>query len=208
MSVPGITLPVTGTIVDTFKESFVNVPIDSERDNAVATTQFCDAAESLTSMFDVMGGLAFKPVKSDMMGNITKLRNRQLAFPDQSQSIQDLVRNEIKAGENTASVALTWLIRALDFTCIALNKNIQLPSEELSVSFTDAYAVTLKPHHNWLVKPIFSAAMSAVPYRKAFYAKLGSDPEKVYQELSVYLAALDKIVAIIKGFLDTPEAKW
>ena len=51
MSVPGIALPATGTIVDTFKQSFTNVPIDAERDNAVATTEFCDAAESLTSMF-------------------------------------------------------------------------------------------------------------------------------------------------------------
>lgn len=50
--------------------------------------------------------------------------------------------------------------------------------------------------------------MSACPYRKDFYAKLGSDDEKVKEELREYLAALDKIVAILKAFLDTKEAKW
>jgi len=53
-----------------------------------------------------------------------------------------------------------------------------------------------------------SAAMSACPYRKDFYAKLGSDPAKVQEELRVYLASLEKIVGILKGFLDSKEAKW
>lgn len=50
--------------------------------------------------------------------------------------------------------------------------------------------------------------MSACPYRKDFYAKLGSDEAKVQEELRVYLASLEKIVAILKGFLDSKDAKW
>ncbi len=50
--------------------------------------------------------------------------------------------------------------------------------------------------------------MSACPYRKDFYIKLGEDPEKVVEELRVWLAALEKVIAILKGFLDTKEAKW
>lgn len=49
MSAPEI--PVGATIVHTFKQSFVDVPIDAENGNAIATTQFLDAAESLTTMF-------------------------------------------------------------------------------------------------------------------------------------------------------------
>jgi hypothetical protein len=61
-----------------------------------------------------------------------------------------------------------------------------------------------------MVKPIFSAAMSAVPYRKDFYAKLGgeSEQERVESELRTWLEALQKIIAILKGFLDRKEAKW
>jgi len=59
-----------------------------------------------------------------------------------------------------------------------------------------------------MVKPIFSAAMSACPYRKDFYTKLGEDPEKVAAELRVWLAALEKNIAVLKGFLERKEAKW
>jgi hypothetical protein len=81
-------------------------------------------------------------------------------------------------------------------------------SEELATSFKNAYGVTLKPHHSFLIKPVFSAAMGACPYRKVFYEKLGTDQGKVKSELTVYLAALDNIVGILKGFLDRKEAKW
>lgn len=50
--------------------------------------------------------------------------------------------------------------------------------------------------------------MSATPYRKEFYAKLGSDEAKVASDLRTYLAALEKIVAILKAFTESKEAKW
>lgn len=96
----------------------------------------------------------------------------------------------------------------MDFTCIALTKNAASETEELSESFRNAYGATLKPHHSFLIKPVFSAAMSACPYRKVFYEKLGSDPAKVQAELRPYLKSLADIVAILKGFLDRKEAKW
>ena len=96
----------------------------------------------------------------------------------------------------------------LEFTCIALSSNVAKDSEELADSFRTAYGTTLKPHHSFIVKPIFSAAMSACPYRNDFYSKLGDDPAKVTADLRVYLKGLDKVVGILKGFLDTRDAKW
>ncbi|PHH78588.1 hypothetical protein CDD80_6630 [Ophiocordyceps camponoti-rufipedis] len=206
MSAPVI--PAGGTIVQSFKKSFVDVPIDADKDNAIATTPFLEAAESLTTIFDVLGSVAFSPVKSDMMGNIKKVRDRQLAAPAESENVQDLCRNEIKEKKHTATEGLLWLVRGLDFTCIALSQNLAKSSEELADSFRGAYGETLKPHHSFIVKPIFSAAMSACPYRKDFYSKLGTDQTKVQDDLRVYLASLEKIVGILKGFLDTKEAKW
>ena len=63
-------------------------------------------------------------------------------------------------------------------------------------------------HHNFMVKPIFSAAMSATPYRKDFYVKLGADETKVNVDLEKWLSALEKQVAILKEFQNTKEAKW
>ncbi|KAL2159473.1 hypothetical protein VTH06DRAFT_2478 [Thermothelomyces fergusii] len=201
-------IPEGGTVLDTFKASFTKVPIDAENGNAISTTEFLDAAESLTTMFELLGSVAFSPVKKDMMGNVEKIRKRQLAAPLESQTIQDLVRNELKTKSHTATEGLLWLVRGLEFTCIALSQNLAKHDQELADSFRDAYGVTLKPHHSFVVKPVFSAAMSACPYRKDFYAKLGSDQEKVKEELRQYLEALDKIVAILKAFLESKEAKW
>jgi hypothetical protein len=43
--------PPGGTFLDTLKRSFNDVPINKEKDNAVATTEFLEAAESLTTLF-------------------------------------------------------------------------------------------------------------------------------------------------------------
>ncbi|SMR58998.1 unnamed protein product [Zymoseptoria tritici ST99CH_1E4] len=188
------------------RKSFNDVSIGS--DDSIPTTAFLEAAEALTGLFDVLGSAAFKPVKNDMAGNITKIRNRQLESPIESETLQDLVRNELKTKKHTATEGLLWLVRGLDFTAQSLRQNFARPDEELSQSFRDAYGQTLKKHHSFIIKPIFSAAMSATPYRRDFYAKLGDDQPKVNKELDAWLVGLEKNVAILNKFLASPEAKW
>ncbi|RDL30839.1 Glycolipid transfer protein [Venustampulla echinocandica] len=200
--------PAGGTFIDTLKKSFTDVPVDKENDNAISTTEFLEAAESLTTLFDVLGSVAFTPVKSDMLGNVKKIRDRQLAAPAESANLQDLVKNELKTKKHTATEGLVWLVRGLEFTSIALTENLGNSSEELSASFRSAYGNTLKPHHSFMVKPIFSAAMSACPYRKDFYIKLGDDDAKVQEALKAWLAALTNLIVILKAFLDKKENKW
>jgi len=57
-----------------------------------------------------------------------------------------------------------------------------------------------------MVKPIFSAAMSATPYRKDFYAKLGSNEKETQTKCDKEMKALEKIVGILNGFMKTQ--KW
>lgn len=96
----------------------------------------------------------------------------------------------------------------LEFTCIGLTSNVNSDTDELSASFRTAYGTTLKPHHSFVVKPIFSAAMSACPARTTFYSQLGDDTSKVQSDMREYLQGLNKVVGILKGFLETKEAKW
>jgi hypothetical protein len=44
-------IPSGGTLLDTFKKSFTDVPVDAEKNNAIHTAEFLDASESLTTMF-------------------------------------------------------------------------------------------------------------------------------------------------------------
>lgn len=50
--------------------------------------------------------------------------------------------------------------------------------------------------------------MSATPYRKDFYAKLGGDQAKVDEAAGKWLEALEKQVFILKQFQAKKEAKW
>ncbi|KAK5112225.1 hypothetical protein LTR62_004386 [Meristemomyces frigidus] len=200
--------PPGGTYFDNGKRSFTTVAINASKDNAIATTEFLEASEALLGLFDVLGSTAFLPVKKDMQGNIAKIRTRQLETPLESENLQDLSLNELKAKKHTATEGLVWLVRGLDFTSQALRRNLSTPNEELSTSFREAYSNTLKPHHGFLIKPLFSAAMSACPYRKDFYGKLGDDRVRVERELDTWLGALEQRVGILQEFLGGKDAKW
>ncbi|CAF9931045.1 MAG: hypothetical protein ALECFALPRED_004785 [Alectoria fallacina] len=209
MAIPhSVLFPSGGTWFDTLHKTFDDVPVQANKDNAIPTSDFLEAAESLTTLFDVLGSVAFTPVKNDMIGNIKKVRDRQLAAPIESETLQSLVISELKTKKHTATEGLLWLVRALDFTSQGIRCNLQNPSDELSASFRTAYGNTLKPHHSFMVKPIFSAAMSATPYRKDFYAKLGDDQTKVDEAAGKWLEALEKQVSIMKQFQARKEAKW
>ena len=58
----------THTHLQAMKRTFNNVPVAA--DNAISTEEFLEAAESLTTMFDLLGSVAFSPVKKDMLGNV------------------------------------------------------------------------------------------------------------------------------------------
>ncbi|MCJ1481919.1 hypothetical protein MMC06_002080 [Schaereria dolodes] len=199
---------IEGTWFDGLRRKWQNVPIDASRDNAIATSEFLEAAESVTPLCDLMGSVAFVPVRQDMLGNIKKIRDRQLAAPADSENLQTLVISELKIKKHTATEGLLWLTRGLDFFAQALRHNISNPTEELSTSYRHAYAGTLRPHHSFMVKPIFAAAMSATPYRKDLHAKLGNDPVKVDEALEAWVSGLEERVSIIKQFLGRKEAKW
>jgi ribulose kinase len=50
--------------------------------------------------------------------------------------------------------------------------------------------------------------MSATPYRKDFYKKLGDDEAKVNEKLGEWLSALENVVGILKTFMASKEAQW
>jgi len=212
-------IPPGKTWFDVHKVHFENVPVSA--DDGISTTEFLDASEATTTLFDLLGSVAFTPVKNDMLGNVTKLRERQKAAPEGSTTIQQLVKTELASKSHKATEGLLWLTRGLDFTAQAMRADLtnnaavktteQKPTKELAEGFRASYKNTLAPHHGLLIKPIFSAAMSATPYRKDFYSRLsgeGTDPEVTRQELEKWVAALEKRITVLKTFLASKDAKW
>ncbi|KAI9298956.1 hypothetical protein K502DRAFT_322568 [Neoconidiobolus thromboides FSU 785] len=182
---------------DSIVKSYVDVPTE----NGIEVVSFLEATESLVSLFDLLHATAFAPVKSDMNGNVAKIRKKYLENPTEYTTLQKIVESEVGLGsKRVATQGLLWLKRGLRFICEALKQNSSRPTEELSVSFNEAYARTLKKYHSFLIAPIFSLAMKACPYRVDFYKKLGPDPVKVQVELKDWLEALDKIVNTLDEF--------
>lgn len=116
-----------------------------------------------------------------------------------------MVVHERAQKKKTATEALLWLKRALEFASKGLRLNIADPSSELSTSFQKAYEGTLSPFHNFLIRPVFSLAMKACPKRSDFYSSLANgEPEAVLMaQLEEWLASLEKIVAILAVFYVT-----
>ncbi|KAJ3054523.1 hypothetical protein HK097_001598 [Rhizophlyctis rosea] len=184
----------------TIKKSFADVPI-GENDH-IEVPPFLEASEELIRLFDSMGA-SFGPVKSDLQGNVNKIRAKYLENPTKYNTLQNLVIAERAEGKKTATEGLLWLKRGLEFTATGLRRNLNDKNEELNVSFQRAYEQTLSQYHNFLVKPVFSLAMKACPYRKDFYAKLGSNTDEVYEAMLIWLGGLERDVAILNTFYTT-----
>ncbi|KAI8589361.1 glycolipid transfer protein domain-containing protein [Geranomyces variabilis] len=182
---------------ETMQRSYVDVPVGAN--DYIEVQPFLEATESLTKLFDSMGA-AFGPVKSDLLGNIAKIRTRYTENPAKNATLQELVITERAEGKKTATEGLLWLKRGLEFTSKGLRRNLDDKNEELNVSFNKAYEATLSKHHSFMVRPVFALAMKACPYRKDFYARLGSDETKVYADMEKWLSSLERIVGTLNTF--------
>jgi len=192
--------------LDTVK-SFTDVSVT---DAGVDTVEFLEAAEGLTGMFNLLGSTAFSIVQSDLKGNITKIRTRYEAAPTLSATLESLVENEAKEKNRTATQGLLWLNRGLSFTCKALQYTQENQSQELATAFTSSYDGTLKKHHSFIVRGVFSVAMKACPLRANFFAKLAADPnggepasqEKLNEKLDKWLESLSSILTRVDTFYE------
>ena len=141
--------------------SYEKVPVTA--DGQISTLEFLEATKGFTTLFGNLEsyhkdslGPAFSPVKSDILGNVTKLMAKYNENPSSSATLQAIVLSEKDAKKKQATEALLWLKRGLEFTSKALRNNVNDVTQELDISFQTAYAVTLSQFHSFLIRPVFS----------------------------------------------------
>lgn len=154
----------------------------------------------------MLGPTAFAPVKSDVNGNIKKLREKFAKDPEKFKTLQDIVESEIVENstkvKNSATDALLWLKRALQFIIVFL-REVLTGEEDLVKCAKKAYENSLKRYHGWMVQGVFSLAMKAVPYRKDFIDKLGRrkvDEETVLKEMKECVDLLEANIEVVEQF--------
>ena len=161
-----------------------------QTEQGIDRVEYLRACKDLVSIFDYLNATAFSPVKKDLLANIATLEGTKEERLDQL-----IQKGELEKG-GTCTCALLWLNRGLNFTNTALSLAIQNPQKELSECFSMAYTQTLSKYHSFLIKPIFSLAMKAVPYRKDFYANLsgGKTEQDIMEKQKVWVDSLSIIV--------------
>ncbi|KAG2134501.1 het-c2 protein [Suillus clintonianus] len=204
-------------------KSFADVPITDDGVNTVAFLEADDGVvrmlKELTSLMSSVGAKSFSPVISDIQGNVKKVRDRYDAFPSQSATLEQLVANENSNKVGSATEGLMWLLRSLAFTGKSLQHAQKNPSEELKVSFTKGYDITLGPIHRGasifsiqgaIMKAaglMFNTAIGYCPPRKNFYEKLAANPggepcsqETLDKALNAWVTGLDTIISRMDAF--------
>ena len=147
----------------------------------INTESFLNSCDKIPEFFDLIGGTVFKPVKSDVQGNIFKIRKRFLENPLKMSTLEEIITFEKtetdkklkeKDGTGIATNALMWLRRGLEFVSAFLDhllkKDYDKDIENLKFAAKLAYSETLQPFHGWLIGKVVSAATNACPYRTDF----------------------------------------
>ncbi|CAO3702339.1 unnamed protein product [Rhizopus stolonifer] len=129
-----------------------------------------------------------------MKNNAQKIYTRYQENKIDNDTLEKLMANESSLKTRTATEAVLWLKRGLEFTGKSLMHSLMHPSEELTVSFMQAYDVTLRPHHSFFVRPLFNLAMNACPWRKDFYESIGVIDEESVEKMKRWLKGLEDIL--------------
>lgn len=162
----------------------------------VPVRPFLAAATHLARLFDRMGSISLLPVKNDWTKNITMLE-QALAKHPASETLQQVLDAERAAGRVTGECAITsyrWLVRGMELIAATFTRWTDFPSEELSVCFTKAYAVTLYKHHTWWQYAAFQLALRGIPTRAYFMARMGHPSEASMLE---YFSALHQVLSLL-----------
>lgn len=199
------------------KSRFENIQL--EADNGIPTKPFLSSCSSILPFLDVLGSTAFAPVKLDISGNIKKLEAKHETDPKAFVTLQNIVYQELKSNtctaKNSATDALLWLKRALEFMQVFLSE-VSRGEKDLAVAAATAYGKTLRRYHGWVVRGVFALAVKAVPYRSDFLTSLGTTeqglaPHKdVIRDMKVCVEGLTRVTNIInqlyrKHKLDSEE---
>ncbi|KAH9940790.1 glycolipid transfer protein [Epithele typhae] len=184
-------------------KSFADVPIT---DGGVDTATFLLASTDFVNMFDLLGGGVFAFVQNDLRSNLAGVRRRFGDSEGESFTLEKLAVHEREtkgANDRHGTACLVRLLRGLWFTCEAL-RNMQADrNAELHLCFRRAFDLVLKPHVPYLLRPVITIAIRAVPHRHDFYSKIGqgASDEKLDGELTRWLDGLDTILDRMRAFL-------
>jgi len=145
-------------------------------DGKIPTEQFLKACQGIADFVGFLG-VAFSPVKSDIWGNVLKVKTKFETNPIAMRYVQDLVDVDLREHNGHLGIAtegLLWLKRGLEFMLQLLSLMVSEYYSTVDKSLTEnpvnivrkSYEMTLKRHHNFVSKQLFKLVIHAAPYRR------------------------------------------
>ncbi|GMT21221.1 hypothetical protein PFISCL1PPCAC_12518, partial [Pristionchus fissidentatus] len=187
-----------------------------EEDTGIPTEQFLSACQGLADFVGFMGA-AFSPVKSDIAGNVTKVRTRWLKDPIGQDTLQKLIDSDLKENGGKLGIAtegLLWLKRGLEFMLLMLINMVRdfrtdkAKTESLVSVINAAYEGSLKRHHNFISKQVFKVVIHAAPYRKTILKAVAEGREGMDEICIGHIEEhLDNFKVNVKTLVDYYVAK-
>ena len=200
-------------------------PVDGD----LNTESFLAAADGIRAFVHVLGPTLFSPVTSDIQGNIDKVTAILVKDKSKYATLSAIIDEEKGiAGFRIGTDALLWLSRAFDFIALFLTLWIQdyesgQRKEDLTGYFKNAYEITLKRYHNWLVTKIVFVVLSGAPGRDQLLSALfssddqteerinpvtASEEELLFKNISEHVHRLNGSIQCIRSMFDAVAFDW
>lgn len=170
---------------------------------SIDTILFLECSSELLKLFDLLNSSAFAPIKLDFESYIKKIHQKfdssksptsKSCLENICATLQNILCDEAQKGTNSlvdsASISLLWLKRSLEFACEFLKlflESLLLTADKndndvikhvLSDMVNRAYHKTLKEHHSFVMRGIFTLAAKETVQYDNFYASLFLDVEE------------------------------
>ena len=146
----------------------------SERGDDVLAEGLCEAMERMVEIIGALGA-ALSPAKSDVLGNVNKVRRALEAKRD---GLFASVRRaqEGRAHATSPAKGTLWLKRFGEFVC-ALLREVGETDASMRACSSAAYKRTLRRYHKRLTRTVFAAVLAFPPSRSSFVSNVGTREE-------------------------------
>ncbi|CAD7705304.1 unnamed protein product [Ostreobium quekettii] len=179
------------------------VGVVKDASGRIQTEPFLNVARLLLPIIDKLG-VTFYPVKQDVSGNIERLGRRAREDAVRYACLFEIVTTEVAAGKHEQSDScakgLLWLKRAMEFVLGLLRQLHDDDEKSMSQAANEAYASTLQPFHGMITYGVFTAAMSWLPSREAFFSKLDAGAD-LKPSMKLFLDCMTPLVQEVHNFL-------
>lgn len=110
-----------------------------------------------------------------------------------------MIKNEKGAGVDSATCALLWMKRMMQFVLGMLKNLLDDPAATLSSASRDSYSKTLRLCHNFITRTLFDKGLLLVPARETFFKNLaqGAPLEKVEEAMKEYVTIFEPMLLAI-----------